>query len=284
MDGTKAVGIDGITKEEYGRNLEENLNALVERLKRKSYKPKPARLVEIPKDNGKLRPLSIYCYEDKLVQEALRRILEAVFEPIFYDEMMGFRPNRGCHKAICKLNIMLERKPTNYVLDADIKGFFQHLEHEWIMRFIESKIKDPNILRLVRRMLKAGIMNNYEFEETEEGSGQGSVCSPVISCVYMHYVLVWWFKEVITSKLKGYAGMVVYADDFVVTFQYESDAEWFYEHLKHRMEYFGLSLEEEKSRLIEFGRYAKARCQKLGKKPETFTFLNVINFSKEQKS
>ena len=153
MDGTKAVGIDGITKEEYGRNLEENLNALVERLKRKSYKPKPARLLEIPKDNGKLRPLSIYCYEDKLVQEALRRILEAVFEPIFYDEMMGFRPNRGCHKAIRKLNIMLERKPTNYVLDADIKGFFQHLDHEWIMRFIESKIKDPNILRLVRRML-----------------------------------------------------------------------------------------------------------------------------------
>ena len=134
MDGTKAVGMDGITKEEYGRNLEENLNALVERLKRKAYKPKLARLVEIPKNNGKLRPLSIYCYEDK----TLRRILEAVFEPIFYDEMMGFRPNRRCHKAIRKLNIMLERKPTNYVLDADIKGFFQHLNHEWIVRFIES--------------------------------------------------------------------------------------------------------------------------------------------------
>ena len=115
LDGTKAVGIDGITKEEYGRRLEENISALIERLKKKSYKPKPARLVEIPKDNGKMRPLSIYCYEDKLVQEALRRILEAVFEPIFYDEMMGFRPNRGCHKAIRKLNLMLERKPTSYV-------------------------------------------------------------------------------------------------------------------------------------------------------------------------
>ena len=207
MDGTKAVGIDGITKEEYGRRLEENISALIERLKKKSYKPKPARLVEIPKDNGKMRPLSIYCYEDKLVQEALRRILEAVFEPIFYDEMMGFRPNRGCHKAIRKLNLMLERKPTSYVLDADIKGFFQHLDHEWIIRFIGSRIKDPNIIRLVRRMLKAGIMNNYEFEETEEGSGQGSVCSPVISCIYMHYVLVWWFKEVITPKLKMIPGV-----------------------------------------------------------------------------
>lgn len=124
MDGTKAVGTDGITKEKYGRSLEENITALIERLKKKSYKPKPARLVEIPKDNGKMRPLSIYCYADKLVQEALRRILEAVFEPMFYDEMMGFRPNRGCHKAIRKLNLMLERKPTSYVLDADIKGFF----------------------------------------------------------------------------------------------------------------------------------------------------------------
>ena len=202
MDGTKAVGIDGVTKEEYGRNLEENLEALIESLKKKSYKPKPARLVEIPKDNGKMRPLSIYCYEDKLVQEALRRILEAVFEPLFYDEMMGFRPNRGCHRAIRKLNTMLERKPTSYVLDADVKGFFQHLDHEWIIRFIESKIKDPNITRLVRRMLKAGIMNDYQFEATEEGSGQGSVCSPVISCIYMHYVLVWWFKEVITPAFR----------------------------------------------------------------------------------
>lgn len=214
MDGDKAVGIDGVTKDEYGKHLETNMELLVERLKKKSYRPKPARLVEIPKENEKMRPLSIYSYEDKLVQEALRRILEAVFEPMFYDEMMGFRPNRGCHKAIKKLNVMLERKPTSYVLDADIKGFFQHLDHDWIIRFVESRIKDPNIIRLVRRMLKAGILNNYEFEATEEGSGQGSVCSPIISCIYMHYVLIWWFKEVVTPKLRGYAGLVVYADRF----------------------------------------------------------------------
>lgn len=225
MDGKKAIGIDGITKEEYGRNLEENLENLEGRLRKKSYKPQPARIVEIPKDNGKMRPISIYCYEDKLVQEALRRVLEAVFEPQFYDEMMGFRPNRGCHKAIRKLNVMLERRPTNYVLDADIRSYFQTIDHEWAVKFVETRIKDPNIIRLVRRMLKAGIMKDFQYEETEEGSGQGSVCSPIISNVYMHYVLVKWFKESIEPRLRGYGGLVVYADDFVACFQYKEEAE-----------------------------------------------------------
>ena len=190
MDGDKAVGIDGITKEEYGRKLDENLECLVMKLRKKAYKPKPARRIEIPKDNGKTRPLSIYCYEDKLVQEALKRILEAVFEPHFYDEMMGFRPNRNCHMALRKLNCMIEREKTSYILDADIKSFFNHLDHEWIVRFVESKIKDPNISRLLRRILKSGVMENFQYSATEEGSGQGSVCSPIISCIYMHYVLV----------------------------------------------------------------------------------------------
>lgn len=278
MDGEKAAGIDGITKEEYQRKLEENLEKLVERLKKKSYKPKPARLVEIPKENGKTRPLSIYSYEDKLVQEALRRILEAVFEPHFCEEMMGFRPNRGCHEAIRKLNIMLENRPTNYVLDADIQGFFDHIDHEWAVRFIESRIKDPNNTRLVRRMLKSGIMKEYRYEETEEGSGQGSVCSPVISNIYMHYVLVWWFRECIQPKLKGYGGLVVYADDFVACFQYREEAEEFYKHLRRRMEHFGMTIEETKSSLIEFGRYAEERCGRKGEKPGTFTFLGFTHY------
>ena len=278
MDGEKAAGIDGITKEEYQRKLEENLEKLVERLKKKSYKPKPARLVEIPKENGKTRPLSIYSYEDKLVQEALRRILEAVFEPHFCEEMMGFRTNRGCHEAIRKLNIMLENRPTNYVLDADIQGFFDHIDHEWAVRFIESRIKDPNITRLVRRMLKSGIMKEYRYEETEEGSGQGSICSPVISNIYMHYVLVWWFRECIQPKLKGYGGLVVYADDFVACFQYREEAEEFYKHLRRRMEHFGMTIEETKSSLIEFGRYAEERCGRKGEKPGTFTFLGFTHY------
>ena len=284
MDGKKAVGIDGVTKEEYGENLKENLRKLVGRLKQKEYKPKPARRVEIPKDNGKSRPLSIYCYEDKLVQEALKEILEAVFEPHFYEEMMGFRPNRGCHEALRKLDGMLGAEPTNYVLDADIRSFFNHLDHEWIIKFINSRIQDPNIIRLVRRMLKAGIIEDYVYEETTEGSGQGSVCSPIIANIYMHYVLVWWFHEVMKPRMKEYCGLVVYADDFVVCFKNKEDAEVFYECLKRRMKHFGLELEEEKSRLIEFGRFAQERAQKRGTKAETFTFLGFTHYCSVSKN
>lgn len=278
MDGDKAVGIDGVTKEEYGEKLEENLVELVRRLKNKSYKPQPARRVEIPKGNGKTRPLSIYCYEDKLVQEALRQVLEAVFEPMFYNEMMGFRPGRSCHMALRLLNTMIEKNNTNYILDADIKGFFDHLDHGMIVKFVESRIKDPNVVRLVRRLLKAGIIKDYVYEESEEGAGQGSVCSPIIANIYMHYVLLWWFKEKIQPLLKGYSGIVVYADDFVVCFQYKEDAEKFYELLKRRMGNFGLSLEEEKSRLLEFGRFASDNCAKRGTKPQTFDFLGFTHY------
>ena len=279
MDGKKAVGIDGVTKDEYNKNLKENLENLVERLKRKAYHPKPALRVEIPKDNGKMRPLSIYCYEDKLVQEAVRRILEAVFEPLFYDEMMGFRPGRGCHKAIKKLNVIIERGATSWVLDADIKGFFDHLDHEWIIRFIESKIKDPSFIRIIRRILKSGIMKDYHFEDTEEGSGQGSVCSPIIANIYMHYVLIWWFREKIQKEFKGFCATVVYADDFVACFQYKRDAEEFYERLKRRMAHFNLEMEENKTRLIEFGRFAIENRRKRGEgKPETFTFLGFTHY------
>lgn len=285
MDGKKAVGIDGVTKEAYGRNLDANLENLVGRLKSKSYRPKPARRIEIPKDNGKTRPLNIYCYEDKIVQEAVRRLLEAVFEPCFYDEMMGFRPHRGCHDAIKRLGRMIEDENTNWVLDADIKGFFDHLDHDWIIKFVESRITDPNVIRLIRRLLKSGIIKDYYFESSEEGSGQGAVCSPILANIYMHYVLVWWFKEKIQPLMKGFSGLVVYADDFVVCFQYKSEAEKFYELLKARMKAFGLEMEESKTRLIEFGKHAEDDRRGRGdKKPETFTFLGFTHYcSKSRK-
>lgn len=278
MESHKAVGTDGITKEEYEKELDRNLDDLVKRLKNKSYKPKPARRVEIPKEKGKTRPLSIYCYEDKLIQQAVKELLESVFEPQLYEELMGFRPNRSCHQAIRKLNEMIENRPTNYILDADIKSFFDCLDHEWIIKFIESKIKDPNVIRLIKKLLKSGIMENNEYEPTERGAGQGSVCAPVIANIYMNYVLGYWFHEKIKPFMKGYCGLVVYADDFVVCFQYKEDAELFYKHLKIRMECFGLTLEEEKSRLIEFGRYAQAKARKKGEKAETFDFLGFTHY------
>lgn len=278
MDGRKAVGIDGISKADYESNLEENLRNLVNRLKNKSYKPKPARRVEIPKGNGKTRPLSIYSYEDKLVQEALRELLEAVFEPQFYNNMCGFRPGRNCHGAIRQLNDMIECHKTNYILDADIKGFFDNLSHDWIMKFISSRISDPNIIRLTERMLKAGVLRTGEFYVDDFGAGQGSVCSPIIANIYMHYVLIWWFNEKIKPLMKGYCDVVVYADDFVCCFQYKREAELFYDLLKKRMRHFGLTLEESKTRLIYFGRFAETNLAKLGRKPETFDFLGFTHF------
>lgn len=222
----------------------------------------------------------LYTGIENMMETKLARISQLSKEnpDMVYEEMMGFRPGKGCHMAIRKLNGYIENCPTNYVLDADIKGFFNHLDHEWVIRFIEAKIKDPNIIRLVRRTLKSGIIEDYQFESTEEGAGQGSVCSPVIANVYMHYVLLWWFKEIIRPKLKGFAGLVVYADDFVVCFQYKEDAEFFYRHLIKRMGHFGLEMEESKSRLIKFGRYAQKEAQMAGKKAETFDFLGFTHY------
>ena len=276
MDADKAVGIDGITKDAYSVMLEENLDNLMDRLKRRAYHPKPARRVEIPKDNGKTRPLSIYCYEDKIVQSALKRVLEAVFEPCFYEQMMGFRPGRSCHGALKMLDDQIGGHMTNWVLDADIRGFFDNIDHEWMMKFVGARIKDPRILRLVSVMLKAGVVRDMVFEPTEQGSGQGSVCSPILANIYMHYVLLWWFNEIVVPNLEGYAGIVNYADDFVVCFQYKQEAVAFYERLKHRMAHFGLSLAEEKCRLIEFGGFAENNRRHRGDQMRTMKTKEII--------
>lgn len=285
LDKNKAVGIDGISKKMYGENLNENLDNLVERLKKKSYKPQPSLRIQIPKDNGKTRPLGIAVYEDKIVQLALKKIVEAIYEPRFLDCMYGFRPNRSCHDAIKSLNTDIERQQTNWILDADIKGFFDHLDHEWIMKVIGVHIKDPNINKLINKFLKAGIMENNVYHDTDEGVAQGSNLSPVIANIYMHYMLALWFERAVKPMCEGNCSLTIYADDFVACFQYKNEAEMFHRLLKERLKLFRLELEPNKTRLIEFGRFAETNCHRRNKsKPGTFDFLGFTHYcSKSQR-
>ena len=276
LDGNKAVGIDNVSKKEYAENLDENIKDLVIRLKNKAYKPLPALRVYIPKDNGKMRPLGISIYEDKIVQMALKKILEAIYEPKFLDNMYGFRPNRSCHKAIKYVHKSISNKRINYIVDADIKGFFDHIDHNWMIKFLEYNIKDPNIIGLVKKYLKAGIMDKGQYVSTEEGSAQGNIISPVLANIYMHFVLVLWYKEIIEKRAEGENFLVVYADDFIAGFQYQREAEAYYEALKKRMSKFGLELESSKSKIIKFGKFAEQNRKALGQgKPETFDFLGL---------
>jgi group II intron reverse transcriptase/maturase len=281
----KATGVDGVTKEMYERNLEPNIAGLVERLKRKSYKPQPARRTYIPKDEKSMRPLGIPAYEDKLVQHALKRILEAIYEQDFLDFSYGFRPGRGVHNALRKLTRIIEWGKINYIVDADIKGFFNHVDHEWMMKFLALRIGDPNIQRLVRRMLKAGIEEDGNVEPTEEGTPQGSVVSPVLANIYLHDALDLWFEAVVKKQCRGQAEIVRFADDFVCCFQYKDDAERFYKALVQRLAKFNLSVAEEKTKIIEFGRYAEENRKKRGMgKPDTFDFLGFTHYcSKSRK-
>ncbi|MFR2437706.1 group II intron reverse transcriptase/maturase [Hominisplanchenecus sp.] len=275
VDGNKAVGIDEITKREYSENLEGNIENLVDRLKRKSYKPMPSLRVYIPKSNGKMRPLGIACYEDKIVQLALKKILEAIYEPKFLNCMHGFRANRRCHTAVKELYDRINIGKITRVVDADIKGFFDHMKHEWILKFLNYYIKDKNILRLVKKYLKAGIIDNGQLVKSDEGTAQGNIISPVLANIYMHNVLTLWFQYIIAKECKGECFLVVYADDFIAGFQYPWEAERFYEQLRSRMVKFGLELEENKSRIVESGRYLASLKAKRGESTRlgTFDFL-----------
>lgn len=285
METGKATGVDGVTKETYAANLETNVANLVGRLKQKSYRPQPARRTYIPKDEKSMRPLGIPAYEDKLVQHALKRVLSAIYEQDFLDFSYGFRPNRSMHDALKKLTEVIQYGKISYVVDADIKGFFNHVDHEWLMKFLELRIADPNIHRLVRRMLKAGIQEDGEFEPTEEGTPQGSVVSPILANVYLHYVLDTWFAITVKKQCKGQAEIVRFADDFVCCFQYKEDAERFYAALLLRLEKFKLSIAEEKTKIISFGRFAEEDSRREGgSKPKTFDFLGFTHYcSKSQK-
>jgi group II intron reverse transcriptase/maturase len=274
----KAVGVDEVTKEEYGENLGENIESLIARMKTFSYRPQPARRTYIPKEGSdKLRPLGIPAYEDKLVQGAMRNVLDAVYEGKFYDFSYGFRAGKSQHQAIKEVHDVIRQKKINWVVDADIKGFFDNLDHEWLMKFLEHDIQDKNFLRYIKRFLKAGIMEGLERHESDQGAPQGGLISPVCANVYLHYVLDMWFVKAVKKNCKGDAFIVRYADDFVCMFQHEGEARKFFAELKERLAKFGLEIAEDKSRIIRFGRFA--RQDSPDGKSETFDFLGFTHIN-----
>lgn len=214
LPNNKATGVKRTTKEEYEENLEDNIQKLVERLKQKSYRPQPVRRTYIPKaGTDKKRPLGIPEHEDKIVQRAITKTLEAIYEEDFLDSSFGFRPNRNCHDALKILNFYLERRPVNYIVDADIKGFFDNVSHAWMMEFLKHRINDPNLLRIIARFLKGGYMEMGKFYKTDSGTPQGGNISPVLANIYLHYALDLWFEKGVRKYCRGQAYIVRYADD-----------------------------------------------------------------------
>jgi len=286
MQTNKAPGIDNITKKEYQENLDENIQNLIKRMKKQAYKPQPVRRVYIPKiGSDKLRPLGIPAYEDRLVQAVTADILNQIYEPEFLDCSYGFRPKRSCHDAIKALNAIIEHHKTSYIVDADIKGFFDNVNHEWMMKFLEHRIQDKNFLRLISRFLKSGIMEEGKYYESETGTPQGGLVSPILANVYLHYVLDLWFEYIVKKNLKGECYMVRFADDFVCCFQYEHEANKFYQALTARLKKFGLEIAQDKTRIIEFGRFAQERRKRKGLgKPETFTFLGFTHYCSKSRN
>ena len=275
MDKSKACGVDGETKEEYARNLDKNLKKLEARMRSGSYRPKPSRRVYIPKDDkGKMRPLGISSYEDKLVESVIAKILEQIYEPKFYPESFGFRPNRNCHMAVREVIEISQYRKTNYIVEADIRGFFDNVDHKWLLKMLAHDIADKKFLELIEKFLKAGIMDKGKYLDSSQGTPQGNGASPILANIYLHYVLDNWFDVVVKRQCQGESNLIRYCDDFVCGFQYQHEAEIFKKKLEERFRKYGLELAEEKTRILEFGRFAKENRAKRGVgKPETFDFL-----------
>ena len=284
LKGGKATGIDGVSLEEYESNLSNNLKDLIDRMKRQAYKPQAVKRVYIPKANGKMRLLGIPTIEDKLVQMCIMRILNAIYEVDFLDMSYGFRPNRSCHDAIDALDKIIMKNPVNHIIDADIKGFFDNVSHEWMVKFLGERIGDFNLIRIIVRFLKAGVMDKELFQETEKGTPQGGVISPILANIYLHYVLDLWIEKVIKKNCRGYVEMVRYADDFVICVQYKEEVEMIMKAMKERLTKFGLELAEDKTRIIGFGRFADKNARNKGKKTETFNFLGFTHYCDKGRS
>jgi group II intron reverse transcriptase/maturase len=274
-----APGIDGVTWWAYGEDLEAKLTDLHERIHKGSYRARPAKRSYIPKADGSKRPLSIWCLEDKIVQQAVVTVLEAIYEQDFVGFSYGFRPGRGQHDALDALHAGIYRRQVNWVLDADIRGFFDAMAHSWIIRFLEHRIADKRILRLVAKWLKVGIVEDGRVTRGERGAPQGAVISPILANVYLHYVYDLWVHHWRRTRASGDMIVIRYADDTIVGFQHEHEATAFLDDLKERMRAFELALHPDKTRLIRFGRYAaKQRMERGEGKPETFDFLGFTHF------
>jgi group II intron reverse transcriptase/maturase len=279
LKADKAVGVDGVTKEQYGENLEDRLQDLSARLKRMGYRPQPSRRSYIPKPGSERgRPLGISCFEDKIVELAVKRVLEPIYEEIFEDSSYGYRPKRSQHDCLDKLGRVIQQERVSYLVESDIRSFFDEVSHQWMIKFLQHRIGDPRVIRLISRMLKSGIMEDGLVRASEEGTPQGSILSPLLSNIYLHYVLDLWFSHKVKRQCRGEAYYFRFADDFLACFQYKADAEHFEDRLSDRLEGFGLKVAEEKTRCIEFGRFARANAQKRGQKPKEFTFLGFTHY------
>jgi len=275
----KAVGVDGTRKEAYAEGVEGRIAELSSRLRRMGYRPKPSRRVYIPKANGGVRPLGIPSFEDRIVQDRLSQILQAIWEPEFRECSHGFRPNRGAHGALRRVAEIITTQNTQWVVEADIKGFFSNVSHEHLMRFLGHRISDPCILRTIHRFLKAGILEDGAFSATDSGTPQGGLVSPVLANIYLHYVLDWWFEGDFARSCRGRAFLVRYADDYVCCFEVESDAKRFMSAMTERLGKFGLEVEPSKTSLIRFGSRATGASAEDGlRHPATFSFLGLTHF------
>jgi group II intron reverse transcriptase/maturase len=275
-----ATGMDGMSKEMYGEELEERLEDLEARLHRLGYRPLPSRRTYIPKPGSvKGRPLGIPAVEDKIVQAGLAAILGPIYEADFIDDSYGFRPGRSCHDALRALSHTVESGRVNWIVEADIKGFFDHVRHEWLMKFLGHRIHDKRVLRYIERFLKAGVMEDEAFQHTDEGTPQGGVISPLLANVYLHYALDLWFERRFRKSCRGYARLIRYADDFVVCFERRDEAERFHAQMQERLAQFALETEPSKTKVLAFGPRAadEARRQGCGK-PETFDFLGFTHY------
>jgi len=274
-----APGIDGITWTEYGSDLENRLTTLHQQIHKGSYRTKPARRVFIPKADGTKRALSIWCLEDKIVQQALTSVLNAIYEADFQGFSYGFRPSRGQHDALDALSVGLNRRRVNWVLDADIQSFFDNMNHDWILRFLQHRIGDKRVLRLIRKWLTVGTETVAGRCRQETGAPQGSVISPILANIYLHYVLDLWTLKWRQTNAKGDVIIVRYADDVVLGFEHKSDANRYRVQLRERLNKFELNLHPAKTQLICFGRFALRDCKLKGtRKPPTFDFLGFTHY------